>query len=429
MENTQWEYCRKVISEDGRECIEDKCIEDKCIETKRVIQTEEILDFANMVFSVAYSSTDFAALLPKAYSRERSGSLIHHMILEENKIRALIDIYPLGLHLQGEQRALDAAYVGTVAVHPNSRGRGYMIELMKRAEEDARRQGCALMILDGGRHRYQHYGFERAGMRVIFQIETENITHCCKRLYPGEAMDRPAFCFEEVMQDSSYIEQMYTLYQQRLVTARSRKDFWWCLQSYNASVYVVLRDHEVVGYVNLSETRESVLEFAIVEGAIENRDICRVLYDLMMQFDTEQIRVSVGMDEQDKIAALELACDSCSIAMSHQIKILNYEAVLYFLLKWKQRYAFLASGDYVLGIRDEQTGSIEKYLLSVAEDNIRVLRTEIAADIVLEKMEMVRLLTTNLYYAQQQKGVQGKIKNAPAGWFPLPFYLPEADTF
>lgn len=419
MENTQWEYCREVISEDGQE--------------KRIIKTEEILDFANMVFSVAYTSTDFAALLPKAYSRERSGIPIHHMILEENRIRALVDIYPLALHLQGEQCTLNAAYVGTVAVHPNSRGRGYMIELMRRAEEDAKRQGCALMILDGDRHRYQHYGFERAGMRYLFQIETGNITHCCARLYSNEAMEQPVFRFEEVTQDSSYLEQMYAMYQQRLVTARSRKDFWWCLQSYNAAAYAVIQDNEIVGYVNLSEDGRTVLEFELARQRTGNqryeKDICRVLYDLMMEFNTGQLRVIVGMDEPDKIAALEQACDSCSIAMSHQIKILDYEAVLGFLLRWKQKYVSIAVGDYVLGVQDDETGCVENYLLSVVGDDICVSRTEAAAKSVLEKLELVRLLTTNLCYAPQQRGAQNKIKNAPAGWFPLPFYLPEADTF
>lgn len=422
MGNAEWEYCRELFREDCRN-------NGNCIEGEHIKKTEEILDFANMVFSMAYGSTDFAALLPKAYSRERSRIPIHHMILEENRIRALIDLYPVNLHLQGESGLLKAAYLGTVAVHPGSRGRGCMIELMRRSEEDARKQGCALMILDGERHRYRYYGFERAGSRYVFHIETGNIRHCCADMYQKECMQTPVFHFEELAEDSPYLDRIYELYQQRLVTARSREDFWLCLQSYNASAYAVLRGSEVIGYVNLSENGENISEFEIDGKNTGNRDICRVLYDLMTEFGTEQLRVSVGMDEQDKITELEKACDSCSISMSHQIKILDYEAVLVFLLKWKQKYDTLTISDYVIGVKDEQTGRVERYLLFVAADNISVSRTDAAADVVLEKMELVRMLTTNLCFAEQQKGARSKIKNAPAGWFPLPFYLPEADTF
>lgn len=80
MESIGWEYCRKTC---GREC------------------TEEILDFANMVFGMEYGRTDFASLLPKAYAPERCGIPVHHMIMEENRLRALIDVYPLTLRLKG----------------------------------------------------------------------------------------------------------------------------------------------------------------------------------------------------------------------------------------------------------------------------------------------------------------------------------------
>lgn len=408
-----WEYCRAFLDEDDAE-------------SDRIKMMQDILDFANMVFSVEYGRTSFAELLPKAYSPERCGIVSHHIIREEDRIRALIDLYPLTLRLQGRKdMAVRAAYVGTVSVHPNARGRGYMIELMKRVEEDARNQGCALMILDGERHRYQYYGFERAGIRYDFWVETGNIRHCCAKLYGKKYMAAPVFQFQELEADSPYLDNLYTLYRHRLVTARLREEFWWCLKSYGASVYVILRDGDPVGYASLSEDREKLLEFEI-SGL---RDCCRMLYDLMKEFGMEQLRVSVGMDEQDKIKELERACDSCNAAMSHQIKILDYEAALAFLLNWKQEYDTLAISDCVLGVRDAQEDSVENYLLSVTGDGISVSRTERAADAVLEKMELVRILTTPLCFVEQQKGKHSKIKNVPAGWFPLPFYLPEADTF
>lgn len=413
MENVEWEYCRETYGEDYTE-------------RSRRKKTEEILDFANMVFSMEHGRIDFASLLPKAYSPKRSGIPIHHMMKEADKIKALIDIYPVVMHLQGKiDNAIKAAYVGTVCVHPNARGKGYMIELMKKVEEDARNQGCALMILDGDRHRYQYYGFERAGIRCSFQVATGNIIHCCARIYDEEYMARPVYSFEELEEQSPCLDVLYGLYQERLVTARSREDFLLCLQSYGATAYAILRGGKPVGYVNLSADMKKVLEIEI-----DNiQELPRVLYDLMMGFDVEQLGISVGMDETDKIDQLEKACDSCNTCMSHQIKILDYEVVLTFLLNWKQEYDTLVRSDYVLGIRDEWTGSVEHYLMSVAENRICVSRTERAADVVFGELELVRVLTSNFCFVEQQKGERSKIKNVPAGWFPLPFYLPEADTF
>ena len=404
MESIGWEYCRKTC---GREC------------------TEEILDFANMVFGMEYGRTDFASLLPKAYAPERCGIPVHHMIMEENRLRALIDVYPLTLRLKGKSGCtVSAAYVGTVSVHPNARGRGYMIELMKRVEEDARSQGCALLILDGDRHRYQHYGYEHEGIRYRFQIGTGNIRHCCAAIYSDSDMASPAYSFEELDRQSPYLDMLYALYQNRLVTARPREDFWYCLQSYQASAYAILRDGRPVGYMSISSEEKNVTEIEMEDV----QELPRVLYDLMTGFDTEQLCVSVGMDETDKAGQLEKACGYCDLSMSHQIRILDYESVLSFLLEWKRQYGSPAAGEYVLGVQNAETGSVEKYLLSVAEE-ISVSRTDQAADTVLGELDLVRILTTSFCFAEQQKGARSKIRNAPAGWFPLPFYLPEADTF
>ncbi len=162
---------------------------------------------------------------------------------------------------------------------------------------------------------------------------------------------------------------------------------------------------------------------------MESGDLCGVLHDLMESFELGQLRVSVGMDETDKIEQLEYVCNSCSASTSHQIRILDYEAVLAFLMNWKRQYAAPATGEYVVGIRDAQEGCIENYLLSVTEDKASVTRTEREADTVFDGMELIRILTTPLCFVQPQRGLGNKIKNAPAGWFPLPFYLPEADTF
>lgn len=381
---------------------------------------QALLDFANMVFSMDYGGTDFASLLPKAYAPKRWHVLTHHMIKESGRIRALIDTYPLVMELGGEtevEKKIKAVYVGTVCVHPATRGKGYMIELMKRAQQDAEQQGCALMLLDGDRHRYQYFGFEHAGIGYRFQMEQNNIRHCCAQTYPAAYMASSVYSFEELEENSPYLDFLYGLYQRRAVTARSREGFWLCLQSYHAAVYVILRGTVPAGYVNLSEDEKTILEIEMDEPG----ELPRVLYDLMIGFEITKISAKIGMDETVYIRQFEKMCDNCSAVMSHQIKILDYEAVLEFLLSWKRRYHTLAQQECVIGIRKEEEQIPENYRMSVTKERVCVSRTERAADVVLGELELVRTLTTGLGLAFEQR--------IPADWFPLPFYLPDADTF
>lgn len=380
-------------------------------------EMQELLDFANMVFSMSYGGTDFSTLLPKAYAQKRWKAVTHHMMKEGSHIRALVDSYPLDLKLGGENgRTVKAAYVGTVSVHPASRGKGYMIELMKRVEEDAERQGCALLVLDGDRHRYQYFGFERAGTGYRYHIEQNNIRHCCAQMYPADDMASPVYSFEELDENSPCLDYLYGLYQRRTMTARTRETFLFSLQSYNATAYAIRKGEVPVGYINLSEDEKMIFEMEMEDL----QELPRALYDLMMGFGITQLGASLGPDETAKRGLFEKLYDNCSVVMSHQIKILDYEAVLEFLLSWKRRYCTLEQGAYVIGVQKEGMTRSENYLLSVAEE-VCVSRTDRAADLVLGELELVRTLaascclTTGLH--------------SPAGWFPLPFYLPEADTF
>ena len=66
--------------------------------SKEMHQTsQEILDFADLVFSLSSGSTDFEAILPKAYSQARQHIVTHHVMREKGAIQALVDVYPLTL--------------------------------------------------------------------------------------------------------------------------------------------------------------------------------------------------------------------------------------------------------------------------------------------------------------------------------------------
>ncbi len=384
---------------------------------------EDIVDFANLVFNLKGEDIgDFEEFLPKAYSEAGAHRLMHHTIEEKGKIRALIDLYLF--ELRQEDCALKAAYVGTVSVHPKSRHKGYMTELMRRAQESAKSQKCDLMLLDGHRHRYRYYGFERAGIKYNYNITRDSIRHCCQNTHScaGGVKKRCRFKLisEENADISGIIDKLYALYSRRNVTARAREDFLAVLKSWQACTYAVYYDERLSGYINLSSDERSIFEFEFADISV----LPDVIYEFMDEFDSDELGVTVGADEQDKTERLDNMCDYFNVGLSHQVKILNYKNVLEFLLKWKSRYAKLADGDWIIRISQEK----KNFMMSVHCGEVKVCETESAPDIAVDGMELVYMLTTPYFYQELQRR-DSKIKNAPAGWLPLPFYLPEADAF
>lgn len=385
----------------------------------------ELMDFANMVFSMSSGSIDFEQLLPKAYSPERNMLAAHHLIKEEGRIKALIDVLPMTLQM-GEE-SLKAGYIGTVSVHPKARGKRYMITLMDEVEKQQRTEGTDILILDGNRHRYQHYGFEKAGMKYCFNITGDSIRHCCKAR--ERVQEEKEYCFVLLEQtDEKLIDTAYTLYQRKKVTARSREDFFLCLQSWEADTYAIMDEEKCIGYLNVSANERNISEFELADI----RELPFIVKAFMDEIGSDELGIHAGMDELSKIDQLDLMSDYYTVNTSHQIKILNYEKVLHFLLQWKlavyEGANTMQEGRFILGVCSMEKEEQNYYLLEYKQGQVSVTTTDLNADIVLEEKELVKTLTTSYYFHVLQK-MGSSLQNAPKEWFPLPFFLPEADAF
>ena len=388
--------------------------------SKETGDRQEILDFANMVFSMSAGSTNFESLLPKAYSEERKEHILHFCKREEGKLRALIDIYPGELYL-GDSK-IKTAYIGTVSVHPQARKKGYMCELMEEAERELRKQGVDLLMLDGSRHRYRNFGFERAGMKYCFHINRHGL-HTYLRKQQKQLCDQFSFCLLEE-EDKALVDSCYAYYQKRTVKVRNREDFLLCLKSWEADTYAIMENDTCVGYINLSADERNIHEVELKDA--DNLDLAIAAF--MEELDLEELGVDIGADEQEKFMVLQQMADYYMVSMSHHIKILQYEKVLPFLLLWKSQYTQLAQQNYVIGIKNQDV--LEKYRIQNNGITVDCVRDKSSAepDVVFEEMELVSVLTTSRYYQEAQRNTS-PLRFSPQGWFPLPFFLPEADAF
>lgn len=383
----------------------------------------ELMDFANMVFSMSSGSIDFERLLPKAYSEDRNMIPVHHLIKEDNRIKALIDVLPMKLRL-GEE-SIKAGYIGTVSVHPKSRSKKYMMTLMEKAEEQARAEGRDILILDGNRHRYQYYGFEKAGMKYCFNITDDSIRHCCQSIGQEEKEYRFVLLEET---DKKWIDIAFALYQKRRVTARTREEFFLCLNSWEADTYAVLDGEECIGYLNVAAHERNIFEFELTDS----KELPIVIKAFMEEIGSVELGIHAAIDEPAKIDQLDRMADYYTVNTSHQIKILNHENVIRFLLQWKlaiyEDKNAMQEGSFVIGVCSKERDTQSNYLLEYKNGSVSVTQTNVNPDIVLEVKELVKTLTTS-YYFHALQNPKSLLRKAPQGWFPLPFFLPEADAF
>ena len=102
---------------------------------------DDCLDFGNFVFSQAHAPHDFKALLPKVYGDSVCCTVEarHFIAWRDGRIRAMVACLPTVMHYLDRQ--LSIGFVGTVSVHPYSRGEGHMKRLMADMLADAKAQG------------------------------------------------------------------------------------------------------------------------------------------------------------------------------------------------------------------------------------------------------------------------------------------------
>ena len=89
---------------------------------------EDYIDFINYVFGFNGTKDDFVKLLPKLYKPEYLPCENNYVVTEDGKLKAAIGVYPRELDVMGTKLKFHG--VGNVAVHPYSRSKGYMRELL-----------------------------------------------------------------------------------------------------------------------------------------------------------------------------------------------------------------------------------------------------------------------------------------------------------
>ena len=366
----------------------------------RKTDKNEIIDLINYVFSVAYRPHDFAKLHPKAYADEVDGMGAEHYIAKEDGvIRAVIADRLLDMAV-GDMR-LKVGFVGSVAVHPRSRGKGYMKELMRNMTEDAKKMGVQLLALGGQRQRYQYFGFENAGIVYRFNLSPSNVRHALSDV------DATPFTFRK-LEDGNRGDVAFvcSLNAKKLCRVeRSEEDLPRIMKTWDDSCSVILKNGEPAGYCYGNFRELALLDDADYPSVVKALFLCK----------NETVSIWLPAHEREKIAFLSSVCESYQITCDEKISVLDWQAVVSAFLTLKSRITTLTDGE-------------KTFLVDGECFRVSVKRNRVSVGPAVPDESTVRLGHNEA--ERRFFDLDGFLTPGDTGnWFPLPFFIDTPDTF
>lgn len=367
---------------------------------------EEIIDFANYVFSFDHKPHNFIEMVPRLYGPGSTSEKYHYLIRENGRIKALLCSFPQEAKV-GET-ILKLAFIGTVSVHPYSRGKGYMKSLMNAAIEDMKRDGIDFAALGGQRQRYQYFGFEEGGTEYRFTFETRNLRHAFRDI--TELMD--VIPLVDAQKDKW--DRIYDLFQHKNIRGiRSREEFPAMLRTWNSTPYLLMEGGQTKGY--FSAEGKIIHELVLCHESL----LLPAIKSIMSSLHLNRAIIKAADYEEERLAQLSAVCEDCSISSNANYQIFHFEKVINAFFKIKKAYTVLQDGGIVLQIGNE------KLMISVCSGQLTVGQNDSSYPIIsLGNLEAVEFLTAPFSPRRREEA-----KRFPflQNWFPIPLYTAALD--
>lgn len=352
-------------------------------------ELEKCIFLANLAFGV-----DFPALIPKVYGENRVMQADHYMA-EDGEPKGLVAVLKDRLTVGGS--VLQTGYVGTVCVHPDLRGKGFMRKLMGLAEDDMLGNGTDLAFLNGNRQRYQYYGFVPAGVTYIFNVDEDNSSHALKEISAERIR------FEEINSGSEFEQKARVMYCSGPIHFE-RRDFAVLCRSYLQKSYAVLCEDEFIGYVVSNGDKNCWVEVCFDKG--EHLDMAIKAWMTLNRIEN----LRIYLPEWEEVLRRHLAGYASGMNRSYsvQARIFRFRRVADAYLKLKAHTGRISDGHMAFDIDGE------RFEITVKNGNVTVNEGG-ENPLKLTAYEANRLMLLPMEYEDMPK--------VPHGWFPLCVYV------
>ncbi len=363
---------------------------------------EEIIELGNYVFSENEAKHDFKEVLPKIYSDKYNTAEHHYLVKENGEINAMVLALPSKMKVG--DTVLNICGIGTVSVHPYSRGCGYMKQLMNIALEDMKNDGYHFSVLGGQRQRYEYFGYEPCGMQVEFIVTATNVKHAYKELDCSNISIEQITALDELL-----IEKAYNLHKlQKLAGVRSSAEFFDIVSSWKSKMHVIKCDGDFCGYI--VSNGNSITELVLCDL----NKLAFVIKAFVTKENLEEVNIIVSLFEQQKLVCLSKICECYRITTNHSFLIFDYKATIKAFMELKSSYADMIDGEVIIKIADETL------LVSVHSKKISVENCTEEPDVEFSKLDaMLHIFSPAGGFLQDTINLPEPLKS----WFPLPLFV------
>ncbi|MCI8387790.1 MAG: GNAT family N-acetyltransferase [Clostridiales bacterium] len=362
---------------------------------------DDFVDFINYVFGFNGNDQDFVKLLPKLYKPEYDPCGNNYVVTVDGKLKSAIGVFVREFDVMGER--ICSHGIGNVAVHPYSRSKGYMRELMNMAIHDMIDAGADMSDLGGKRQRYGYFGYEMASPACRLEINSTNIRHCFADV-PFKKLE-----FKEVCEgDVSLLDEIYALHNKKVCHAiRPRKAFLDIAHSWSSKLYAILDGDRFIGYF-IGDMNELTLA--------NNDDF----NDVARNYVSERGKMSIKLPAYDieLISKAQAICDHLSVTNDQNYTIFNFKKVVGAYLKLKAVTTGLIDGS--LGVEVNGYARKERFGIEVKNGVPTIVEDINKVDVTLEHHEAVT------FFFGAVSPTRMRIPIA-AAWFPLPLFINPAD--
>ena len=365
------------------------------IEKAALSDYHELLSFENRVFHVP-----FLRKVPKLYRDPAVCTGSHRLVKENGKIVAAIAAWPGELQTPGG--SLSAVGIGSVAVDPGCRGKGYMRDLMGCCEEIAKAQNADVGYLSGYRQRYGYYGYVPGGVKESFEVRD----YFLDRHKPAKH-----YTFLPFLKDPAALPDLQALHSAQDYRW-TRDDFFLIATTWYCRGWTV-RDEAgaVAGYLITERFRRQIGELVLAQGAAA----ADVLVCFARARKLNGLRVTLAAGQTALREELLSFGEQPTIESPAMFKIFNFAHTIETLGTWKAQHCAMAAGTLVLDIGGETLR------VSVKDGRCTAVPTADKADLTLTK-EAATMALTSPFAAPTANA----LFNA---WAPLcPLSLPHVDS-
>lgn len=369
---------------------------------------DDYMDFINYVFGFNGNSSDFKKLLPKLYKYEYEPAVSSYVVVENGKLKAAVGAFDHDITVCGEY--LKTRGIGNVAVHPYTRGSGYMKKLMNLALEDMVKDGVVLSVLGGRRQRYNYFSFDKLGQTVAMSFNDDNMRHTFGKSRSHKIVFQKVEGGDtEIIKKIKSLSESYHFY-----AVREENKYFEILSSWQQSVYAGFDGGEFLGY---AVGKGSDINEFLIRDEERIPEFISALFDY---FRSSSMHVKIPAFLPRYVESLCRICEHYSIEPSKFFNVLDYKQVVYAFMKLKSSYCDMPDGTLVIDI--DGFSKKEKIQISVCDNNVSVEYSDKDADLSLSHLDAMNLLFASVCPKRETLPAFAKI------WLPLPIYIYNSDA-